>query len=91
MIKTFRHKGLADLWAGRTSKIAANMQSRILLRLDALDAAAMASDMDVPGFDFHRLRGFRPARYTVHANGPWCITFEFADGDALRVDFDQYH
>jgi plasmid maintenance system killer protein len=30
-------------------------------------------------------------RYTVHVNGPWCITFEFDDGDALRVDFEQYH
>jgi proteic killer suppression protein len=27
----------------------------------------------------------------VHVNGPWCLTFEFADGDAYRVDFEQYH
>jgi toxin HigB-1 len=27
----------------------------------------------------------------VHVNGPWCITFEFEDGDAIRVDFEQYH
>jgi proteic killer suppression protein len=46
--------------------------------------------MNVPGFDYHALRG-KPLRYTVHVNGPWCITFEFADGDALRVDFEQYH
>jgi proteic killer suppression protein len=24
-------------------------------------------------------------------NGPWCITFEFEDGDAFRIDFEQYH
>jgi proteic killer suppression protein len=24
-------------------------------------------------------------------NGPWCITFEFAEGSAFRVDFVQYH
>jgi proteic killer suppression protein len=24
-------------------------------------------------------------------NGPWCITFEFEDGDAFRVDLEQYH
>jgi hypothetical protein len=23
--------------------------------------------------------------------GPWCITFEFEDGDACRIDFEQYH
>jgi proteic killer suppression protein len=24
-------------------------------------------------------------------NGPWCLTFEFEEGDARRVDFEQYH
>jgi len=24
-------------------------------------------------------------------NGPWCITFEFHNGDAWRVDLEQYH
>jgi proteic killer suppression protein len=43
-----------------------------------------------PGFDFHALRGFKPTRYSVHVNGPWCITFEFDNGDACRVDFEQY-
>lgn len=47
--------------------------------------------MNVAGFDFHRLQGFVPPRYTVHINGPWCITFGFADGDAYLVDFEQYH
>jgi toxin HigB-1 len=47
--------------------------------------------MNLPGFDFHALKGFVPTRYKVHVNGPWCITFEFDSGDALRVDFEQYH
>ena len=47
--------------------------------------------MNLPGFDFHALKGFVPVRYTVHVNGPWCITFEFEKGDAWRVDFEQYH
>jgi len=47
-------------------------------------------EMNVPGFDFHALRG-NPIRYTVHVNGPWCVTFELEEGDALRVDFEQYH
>jgi proteic killer suppression protein len=46
--------------------------------------------MNLPGFDFHALKGLVPTRYTVHVNGPWCITFEFDSGDALRVDFEQY-
>jgi proteic killer suppression protein len=39
----------------------------------------------------HSLHGFNPTRYSVHVNGPWCITFEFDDGEACRVDFEQYH
>ena len=92
MIKTFRSKALADLWSkGRTAKIDVKMHKRILIRLDRLDAATAPEQMNLPGFDFHALKGFVPARYTVHVNGPWCITFEFDSGDAFRVDFEQYH
>jgi proteic killer suppression protein len=92
MIKTFRSKPLARLWTtGSSPKINAKFVDRILRRLDALDAAQVAEDMNLPGFDFHSLRGHRPARYTVHVNGPWCITFEFEKGDAFAVDFEQYH
>jgi len=92
MIRTFKNKALAELWEkGRTAKIDAKMQQRVLARLDRLDAAVRPAEMNVPGFDFHSLRGFRPTRYSVHVNGPWCVTFEFEDGDAFRVDFEQYH
>jgi proteic killer suppression protein len=30
-------------------------------------------------------------RFDVFGNGPWCITFEWEEGDALRVDLEQYH
>ena len=92
MIKTFRSKALAELWAkSRTGKIDAKMHKRILVRLDRLNVATAAKQMNLPGFDFHALKGFVPTRYTVHVNGPWCITFEFESEDALRVDFEQYH
>lgn len=91
MIRSFRNKELANLWSGARSRIDRRFHQRILDRLDALDAAGKASDMNIPGFDFHQLRGFDPERFTVHVNGPWCITFAFVDGDAVRVDFEQYH
>ena len=43
------------------------------------------------GFDFHPLKGFTPTRYSFHVNGPWCVTFEFNNGEATKVDFEQYH
>jgi proteic killer suppression protein len=73
------------------ARIDARLHKRILIRLDRLNAASAPEQMNLPGFDFHTLKGYVPTRYTVHVNGPWCITFEFAAGDALRVDFEQYH
>jgi proteic killer suppression protein len=91
MIRTFQSKQLRSLWEIGKSKIDARMHDRILRRLDRLDAAQSVADMDVPGFDFHALNGFKPTRYTIQVNGPWCITFEFGDGDAFALDFEQYH
>ena len=67
------------------------MQTRILVRLDTLNDAAMLDDLKMPGYNFHPLKGFKPTRYTIHVNGPWCITFEFDGWDAHGVDFEQYH
>ena len=92
MIKSWKHKGLKELFVvGRTRRARPDLQARALLMLDALSAARKPSDIALPGFDFHRLRGPRPIRYSIHINGPWCITFEFRDGDAYRVDLEQYH
>lgn len=91
MIETFKNKDLAALWSGSKSKIDARLHARILRRLNALDVAKKPEDMNVPGFDFHALHGFKPTRYSVHVNGPWCVTFEFDGEDACRVDWEQYH
>ena len=92
MLRSFKSKGLAELWEkGRTKKIDAKMYARILRRLDRLESAARPDEMNIPGFDFHPLRGLKVTRYSVHVSGPWCITFEFEDGDASRIDFEQYH
>ena len=92
MIRTFKSKALAELWSkGRSAKIDAKMHRRILARLDRLDVSVRPEEMNLPGFDFHALHSFDPRRYSVHVNGPWCITFEFENCDAARVDFEQYH
>ncbi|KRA45562.1 type II toxin-antitoxin system RelE/ParE family toxin [Devosia sp. Root635] len=92
MIKSFKSKSLAELWnTGKSGKIDARMHKRLMVRLSRLDALVSLDELNLPGFDFHPLRGFDPARYTVHINGPWCVTFEFDGNDILAVDFEQYH
>ena len=91
VIQSFRDKGLDELFReGKTRRVAADLQNRALRRLDALEHAAMLRDLNIPGFNFHPLMG-KPTRYSLHINGPWCITFEWRDGDAWHVDLEQYH
>ena len=91
MIKSFKHKGLAELFErGRSRRVRQDLQRRCLRRLTALDQAESLTDLQVPGFNFHGLQGL-PTRYSIHVNGPWCITFEWQGSDALRVDLEQYH
>lgn len=92
MIRTWRHKGLRELFLnGNSRKVRADLKRRAALVLDALDAASKPSHLRIPGFDFHRLKGHRPTRYSIHVNGPWCVTFEFRDGEVFSVDLEQYH
>ncbi len=67
-----------------------DLHGRCLQRLDTLDQATTLEGVNLPGFNFHPLHG-TPKRYSLHVNGPWCITFEWKDGDAWRVDLVQYH
>ena len=91
MIKSFRHRGLAGLFErGRSRHIQRSLQVRCLRRLEVLDQAESLADINVPGFNFHGLHGV-PVRYSIHVNGPWCITFAWEEGEALRVDLEQYH
>ena len=91
MIRSFRHAGLARYFNdGNPSGIAAGLAERIRRRLMALAQATKPSDLNAPGFNFHALKG-KPKRYSIHVNGPWCITFEWIDGDAWRVDLENYH
>jgi toxin HigB-1 len=91
-IRSFRGRALKALWEqDDRSKVDARLADRILRRLDAIHAAARPAELNQRGFDFHPLSGKRHGVYTVHVNGPWCITFEWDGTDALRVDLEQYH
>jgi len=92
VISSFKSKALGRLFEKGTSRLMrASLQSRAVLILDILDQAEVLSDLNLPGLDFHPLKGHRPTCYSVHINGPWCITFEFSDGEARRVNLEQYH
>jgi proteic killer suppression protein len=91
MIKSFKHKGLKILFlTGHSSKVRQDLQKRILRRLDTMDSAGQLADLNIPGLDFHGLEG-KPKRYSIHINGPFCLTFEWEDDNIYRIDLENYH
>ena len=91
MIESFRHRGLRELIEkGSSAKVQKSLAERVLRRLDAIDSAKVPEALNLPGFNFHGLQG-KPKRYSVHVNGPWCITFEWRGENALNLDLENYH
>lgn len=61
------------------------------MQLAALDTAQSVEDMDVPGFRLHPLRGELRGRWAITVSGNWRVTFEFRDGNAYVLDYEDYH
>lgn len=92
MIKSFRHKGLCRLFeTGNTSGVQASHAKRLRLQLSALDTAHVIEDMDIPGFRLHPLKGSLKGRWSICVSGNWRVTFEFKDGNAYVLDYEDYH
>ena len=92
MIFSFRSKALKRFWE-KSDPRGLNPQhvAKIEYILSVLDDAVKLEDMNVPGFDFHKLHGDIPPRWSVHVNGNWCITFSFEREDAVAIDYLDYH
>jgi toxin HigB-1 len=92
MIKSFKHKGLERLFIkGVASGVQADYAPRIMLTLDAIDAAEQVKELDLPGFRLHRLKGDKRNLWSMRVSANWRITFEFIDGDAYILDLEDYH
>lgn len=92
MIKTFRHKGLQAFFEkGSKAGIQPSHASRLKRQLAALNRACGAEDMNVPGWGLHPLAGTLEQHYAVTVNGNWRLTFKFEDGDAVLVNYLDYH
>ena len=92
MIKSFRHKGLKKFFdTGSRAGIQPHHTKRLRMQLAALDTAQSIEDMEIPGFRLHSLKGADRGRWSIWVNGNWRITFEFIDGHAYVLDYEDYH
>lgn len=59
--------------------------------LAALDTATTIDDLDIPGFGLHTLKGNLKGIRAVSVSGNWRVTFQFENGNARVVNYEDYH
>jgi proteic killer suppression protein len=92
VIGSFKHRGLKALYDGRTARrVAPEHVQRLRDILALLDRSRRPDDVDLPGFRLHPLRGDLAGHWAVSVSGNWRVTFRFEDGDAVDVDYTDYH
>ena len=89
MIKTFRHKGIeAYFETGSKAGIQPHHATKLRKQLLRLDYAKGPIDMNVPGWNLHRLS---TGEWSVWVNGSWRMTFNFDGENAILIDYQDYH
>ena len=92
MIKSFKHKGLRKFFeTGSKAGIQTKHERRLRMQLAAIDTATIIDDVDLPGFKLHSLKDKRDGVWSITVNGNWRITFEFVDGNAYILNYEDYH
>ena len=91
-MQSFQHTDLVKYFAsGSLAGIQPHHAKRLRMLLTALDTAQSIEDMDIAGFRLHSLKGLAPRRWSVWVNGNWRLTFEFKDGHAFVLQYEDYH
>ncbi len=92
MIRNFKHKGLKQLFEkGTKSGVDAHHVKRLKLILALLETAESIEDMDLPGLKLHELKGKRKHTWALKVSGNWRVTFRLEKGDALDINYEDYH
>ena len=92
MIRTFKHKGLRLYFeTGSTRGIQVKHATRLRMQLTALSTAMEVSDLDIPGYKLHPLKGDRKGIWSITISGNWRLTFDFRDGHVYLLDYEDYH
>lgn len=92
MITGFRHKGLEAFYTtGTTRGIQVAHAAKLRRILALLDVAASPSDLNIPSFKLHPLKGELNGYWSIWVNGNWRVTFRFIGADVELVNYVDYH
>jgi proteic killer suppression protein len=92
MIKSFRHSGIEEFFTtGSKAGIQPSHAAKLSVQLFQLNRARAPRDMDASGWELHPLHGDMKGHWSVKVNANWRLTFTFEDGNAILVDYRDYH
>jgi len=92
VIRSIRHKGLKRLYEMDDPRgVIGEHAEKLRDILARLDAAGDVSDLDLPGFRLHPLKGEFKGFWAVTVRANWRVVFRFTDSEALDVDYVDYH
>ena len=92
MIKSFKHKGLEELFRkGRSKRIGADARAKLVRILQVLDQATSPYDMNLSGWVLHEYTYREKGKWSVKVTGNMRVIFRWRDGDAVDVDFEDPH
>lgn len=92
MIQNFKHRGLKNLYAQKNPRgVRADQADKIARILARLDETLAITDMDIPGFRLHPLKGALMGYWSVSVSGNWRIVFRFEGSHAYDINLVDYH
>lgn len=92
VIKSWQHKGLQLFFeTGCVAKIQPEHAKKLRERLWVIDVAEKIEDIGFNGYRLHPLKGERAGIWSVMVSGNWRLTFEFRDGNAHILNYEDYH
>ena len=92
----FIDKDIERFWDDPVShiprRVPADLRKTLFRKLQMLDAACQLNDLRAPpGNRLEVLKGMRAGQYSIRVNDQWRLCFEWADGEAIGVEFCDYH
>jgi len=92
MIVGFKHRGLKRFFEkGDARFIASEHRQKVANILTAMDSAKQIEDLDIATFKLHPLIGNHRGIWSITVRANWRITFTFENGEADKVNYEDYH
>lgn len=96
MIKNFGNRAAQEIWEYTSSKhLPKDLWIRAKALLTIMHSTSTINDLKIKGepptIRLHKLKGDRKNNWSVTIKLPFCITFEYKNGEFFDVKIENYH